>query len=252
MSFLKRTTAPRVTSSPRPDHLLTEIDGEMVRVLLNFSPRARRYTLRLKPSTRETVLTIPLRGRLDVARDFLDRHKGWLKTRLSALPAARPLADGMSIPLRGEPHRIRHIGGRGLVRVERDADGAMLLVPGEIEHLPRRVTDFLKRAARADLEKATARHAAAIGVAVKGIRLGDPGSRWGSCSSTGAIAYSWRIIMAPPEVLDYLAAHEVAHRKEMNHSARFWRLVKSLCPDMETAEAWLARNGASLHAVGAE
>ena len=248
-----RKAAPPVDRVPaRADHVLAEIDGEAVRVALNWSARARRYTLKLNPASREPTLTIPIRGSLAVARDFLDRHRGWLKARLAALPNATPLADGATIPLRGELHRIRHVGGRGLVRVERDAAGAMLLVPGAAEHLPRRLTDFLKRLARADLEAATARHAAALGVRITAIRIGDPGSRWGSCSSSGAISYSWRIVMAPPAVLDYLAAHEVAHRKEMNHSARFWRLVKSLCPQMETAEAWLARHGASLHAVGAD
>lgn len=252
MGFLPRLrSTQRERPLSRPDHVLAEIGGEPVRIALNWSLRAQRYTLRLHQSSREPVLTIPVRGTLAVATDFLDRHRGWLRARLDALPAATPLVDGVTIPFRGEPLHIRHTGGRGVVRIVDDFAGRLLLVPGEAEHLPRRVTDFLKRAARADLEAATARHAAALGVRITQIRLGDPRSRWGSCSSTGAISYSWRIVLAPPSVLDYLAAHEVAHRREMNHSARFWKLVKSLCPDMEVQEKWLARNGASLHAVGA-
>lgn len=254
MGFLPRIGgARRDSAAARPDHCHLEMeDGAAVRVAILWNPRASRYTLRLRGSVREPVVTIPHGGTLAEARGFLARHRGWLKARLAALPGATPIADGATIPLRGTPVTIRHAGGRGLVHLETDERGMALLVTGSAEHLPRRVTDFLKREARADLEAATARHAAALGVRVATIRLGDPASRWGSCSSSGTIAYSWRIIMAPPSVLDYLAAHEVAHLREMNHSPRFWRLVRQICPAMEDAKAWLARNGASLHAVGAE
>jgi len=253
MGFFQRLTGtPARASVAKPDHFHVEIDGEMVRVTLLWNERARRYTLRLRGSVREPVVTIPARGRLSEARAFLDRNHGWLQARLAALPAPTPLADGASIPLRGVPVRILHRPGRGIVRLQESEGEMQLLVPGEIDHLPRRVTDFLKREARRDLEAATARHAASLGVTVKNIRLGDPTSRWGSCSSSGTIAYSWRMILAPPAVLDYLAAHEVAHMREMNHSARFWRHVASICPGMDEAKAWLVRHGASLHAVGAE
>lgn len=251
MGFLPRIRS-RVEAPPAPDHCHVEIDGERLRVTLNWNPRASRYTLRLRGSIREPVVTIPHRGTLAEAFGFLDRHRGWLKARIDALPAATPLVEGAMIPFRGEGLRIRHAGGRGTVRLETNATGAELIVAGDVLHLPRRVTDFLKREARADLEAATARHAMALGVTVKAIRLGDPASRWGSCSSSGTIAYSWRIIMAPPEVLDYLVAHEVAHLREMNHSLRFWRLVRMICPHMEQSKAWLTRHGASLHAVGAK
>ncbi|PPE79515.1 metal-dependent hydrolase [Kaistia algarum] len=252
MGFLPRLRSRGAETPPTPDHCHVEIDGERVRVALNWNPRASRYTLRLRGSVREPVVTIPYRGTLAEVRGFLDRHRGWLKARIDALPMATPLADGASIPLRGESVRLRHVGGRGTVRLQHTLTGDELVVAGDAEHLPRRVTDFLKREARADLEAATARHAAALGVTVKAIRLGDPASRWGSCSSSGTIAYSWRIIMAPPEVLDYLVAHEVAHLREMNHSPRFWRLVRTICPGMEAGKDWLHRHGASLHAVGAD
>jgi predicted metal-dependent hydrolase len=251
MGFLSRLVPARQAAA-RPDHCHVEIDGEPVRVTLLWNDRARRYTLRLRGSVREPVVTIPARGKLAEARDFLERHRGWLRARLAALPDAAPIADGGIIPLRGVPVRITHRAGRGLVRLETDGDDSRLIVTGEPEHIARRVTDFLKREARRDLEAATALHAATLGVTVKTIRLGDPTSRWGSCSSTGTIAYSWRIIMAPPEVLDYLAAHEVAHLREMNHSDRFWRHVAAICPQMDQAKAWLHRHGATLHAVGAD
>lgn len=253
MGFFSRQP-PRPAAGPaRPDHCQVTIDGAAVRVVLNWSARASRYTLRVAGSVREPVMTIPARGSLAEAKRFLERHSGWLKARLDALPEAKPLADGGSVPLRGVPHAIRHVGGRGLVHVEGEGgdNGATLLVPGDAGHLQRRVIDFLKREARADFEAATARHAAALGVRVKAIRLGDPASRWGSCSTSGTISYSWRVVMAPPSVLDYLVAHEVAHLREMNHSPRFWKLVRALCPGMDAAKAWLARHGAGLHAVGA-
>jgi len=257
-SFFTRLLAPpkakervRGRAAPRPDHCHVEIEGEPVRVAINWNPRARRYTLRLTGAVRQPVVTIPARGTLDEARAFLDRHRGWLKARLDALPVSVPLADGGLVPLRGEMLAIRHRPGRGLVRLERSETGAVLVVPGDIAHLGRRVTDFLKREARSDFEAATARYAAALGVSVKAVRLGDPSSRWGSCSSSGTISYSWRVVMAPPAVLDYLVAHEVAHLREMNHSPRFWRLVRQICPQMETAKTWLSRNGATLHAIGA-
>ncbi len=112
-----------------------------------------------------------------------------------------------------------------------------------------RVVDFLKKQARDDLLRAVGRHAAALGVQAKSITLRDTTSRWGSCSSSGALSFSWRIILAPPEVLDYLAAHEVAHLREMNHSPRFWKLVEETCPHTKTSKAWLKAHGSTLHAI---
>lgn len=245
--FLRRTPTP----PPRPDHCEIDIDGIPVRVALTWSPRASRYALRFSGSLRQPVATIPPRGSLAEAKRFIERHTGWLKARLDALPAATPIVDGARVPLRGVPVTVRHRQGRGLVHLEGSGELTLLIVPGESVHLARRVADFLKREARADFEAATARHAAALGVTVKAIRLGDPASRWGSCSTSGTIAYSWRVVMAPPFVLDYLVAHEVAHLREMNHSPRFWSLVHQLCPDMQAGKIWLARHGALLHAVGA-
>jgi predicted metal-dependent hydrolase len=136
--------------------------------------------------------------------------------------------------------------------VECGDDGAQLLcVAGEAPHVPRRVRDYLKREARKELERASRAAAAALGVAVKRISIRDQTSRWGSCSTTGVLSYSWRLIMAPPFVLDYLAAHEAAHLVEMNHSRRFWRLVEGIYPDVRRAKAWLDAHGGDLHRYGA-
>jgi predicted metal-dependent hydrolase len=123
-------------------------------------------------------------------------------------------------------------------------------VAGEAPHIHRRVRDFLQREAQRDLEAASRRVAEMLGVAIKRVSVRDQASRWGSCSSTGVLSYSWRLILAPPHVLDYLAVHEVAHLVEMNHSPRFWRLVDRLCPDAERAKVWLDVYGNDLHRYG--
>ena len=157
------------------------------------------------------------------------------------------------MPLRGVPHRIAHRhGARGTVWTETDAGNGerLLCVAGHAPHIDRRIGDFLRREAKRDLEVASLRYAHALGLAVRRVTVRDQSSRWGSCSTTGMLSFSWRLILAPSHVLDYLAAHEVAHLVEMNHSAKFWRLVQRLCPDHERAKAWLDVHGADLHRYG--
>ena len=127
---------------------------------------------------------------------------------------------------------------------------SLLCVAGQAPHVERRVSDYLRREAHRELEAASQRAAAALGVTVKRISVRDQSSRWGSCSTTGVLSYSWRLILAPPFVLDYLAMHEVAHLVEMNHSPRFWRLVMAICPDVHRAKAWLDAHGNDLHRYG--
>jgi predicted metal-dependent hydrolase len=162
-----------------------------------------------------------------------------------------PFAPGATIPLRGEPHRIVHRHGmRGTVWTEIEGDERLLCVAGELPHLARRVGDFLKREARCDLEAAGRKYCAELGVTARRVTVRDQASRWGSCSTGGMLSFSWRLIFAPPYVLDYLAAHEVAHLVEMNHSPRFWRLVGRICPDVQRAKAWLDAHGTDLHRYG--
>ena len=116
--------------------------------------------------------------------------------------------------------------------------------------MARRVQDFLEAEASRDFAAAVKRHTTALGVPAKRITVRDTKSRWGSCSANGALNFSWRLIMAPPFVLDYLAAHEVAHLRELNHSHRFWKLTHQLCPRTEEAEEWLKTYGSALHRFG--
>jgi predicted metal-dependent hydrolase len=238
---------------PEPKAIEIAFDRVVYRIVVRRHRQARRYTLRIAATTREVVLTMPLRGSLKEAKAFAERHGGWIAARLGRLPQAAPFADGTVIPLRGVPHRIVHRGQmRGTVWTESGPDADNLIcVAGGAPHIGRRVTAYLKKEARRELESASRRYAAEIGVKIKRISVRDQSSRWGSCSTTGALSYSWRLIFAPPYVLDYLAAHEVAHLLEMNHSMRFWRLLARLCPEMKRAKTWLDLHGADLHRYGA-
>jgi predicted metal-dependent hydrolase len=214
--------------------------------------QARRYTLRIQAATREVILTMPPRGSLREAKEFAQRHGGWIAARLGRLPKAAPFAPGVVVPLRGVEHCITHRPKvRGTVWIENpEGDVPLLCVAGGAAHLERRINDYLRREAQRDLETASRRAAEALGVTIRRISVRDQSSRWGSCSTTGVLSYSWRLILAPAYVLDYLAVHEVAHLVEMNHSPRFWRLVQRLCPDAGRAKGWLDVHGADLHRYG--
>jgi len=236
-----------------PAEIPVEFDGAVYAVRLRRHKQARRYTLRIHAASRDVVLTMPPRGSIKDARVFAQKHGAWIAARLRKLPAPAPFAHGARLPLRGVEHTIAHRPGtRGTVWAEVSASGERLIcVAGEAPHLPRRVADFLKREARRDLEAASRRAAAQLAVTLKRVSVRDQSSRWGSCSTTGVLSYSWRLILAPPFVLDYLAAHEAAHLVEMNHSRRFWRLVERIYPDMRRAKAWLDAHGGDLHRYGA-
>jgi predicted metal-dependent hydrolase len=235
-----------------PQAIEITFDKGIYLVRLRRHRQARRYTLRIQAATREVILTLPPRGSIKEAKAFAAKHGGWIAARLGRLPALVPFAAGTMLPLRGVPHRIVHRRGvRGTVWTETDAHGQRLLcVAGEAPHVARRIADFLKREARRDVEAASRRYAEKLGVKVARVAVRDQTTRWGSCSTTGSLSFSWRLILAPPYVLDYLAAHEVAHLVEMNHSRRFWRLVERICPGLERAKAWLDANGTDLHRYG--
>jgi predicted metal-dependent hydrolase len=253
LRMLKRPFAKAETGSPRrSDQIEMLLAGRKRVVTFRRSPRARRYTLRLKPGTDEFIVTLPMRGALAFAKDFAERHRGWMETRLAKLAQRTPFLPGARIPILGLDHVIEHRPGlRGAAALSMTGAGEpCLAISGDAAHIPRRVADFLKREAARRLTEASRRHAARLGVTLSRITVRDTVSRWGSCSARGALSFSWRIVMAPPFVLDYLAAHEVAHRKEMNHSPRYWRIVAELDPEFEKAEAWLKRHGSSLHQYG--
>lgn len=258
---------------PKPETFRMTVAGLAAPVTVRRSPRARRLTLSVSEVRRGGVLTMPMHVSLEEASAFLSRHFGWLKDRLEAIPEGVPFAEGVVMPLRGLDHRIAFAcpaRGRGPVWVEAHAcererpacwpegeagEGRELpriCVGGTAEHAPRRLKDWLLREARKDLTARSHWHARNLGLRPSRITVRDQTSRWGSCSSNGVLSYSWRVILAPPFVLDYLAAHEVAHLKEMNHSKRFWALVRETMPRMEEGRRWLRKHGSALHRYGAE
>jgi predicted metal-dependent hydrolase len=241
----------RSVRKPAPPETRTlDVAGRLMPLTIKQHERATRITLRIEPGGRALKMTIPSGlARRDVDA-FLDRHQGWLMTKLAKFSTDTGLHDGGTILFRGVSHRIQHTGSlRGLTEATVVDGKPVLRVSGMPEHLGRRIATFLKKEARADLERLAKFHAHSIRAPIKSISMKDTRSRWGSCSAEGNLSFSWRIIMAPPAVVDYLAAHEVAHLKEMNHGPHFWALCKKLCPGMEDAKSWLKRHGSLLHAI---
>jgi len=234
------------------DEPTLDIDGWLIPVTLKRNARAKRFIIRLDPSTRTVTVTLPTHAPAHEALAFARSETAWLRRRLKALPQPVPFAAGETIPFRGDPHVIRHAPERrGVVWTEpAGVMPATIQVSGAPEHLARRVGDWLKRSARADLTARVEAHAASLELTPRKITVRDQSSRWGSCSPSGVLSFSWRLILAPPEVLDYVAAHEVAHLAEMNHGPRFWRLVEQVVPGMKSQRGWLRRHGPDLHRYG--
>lgn len=214
------------------------------------SARANRLTLRIDTGGRALKITVPPGMPSREVESFLARHQGWLETKLAKYPDKPKLRPGVKLPVRGVNHLILHEQAkRGSVEQAQDEDGPYLLVNGERAHLARRLSDFLKKQAKIDIEPIALSLAKKTGKKIKSIKFKDTKSRWGSCSSDGNLSFSWRIMMAPRLVIFYLVAHEVAHLTEMNHGPKFWRLCEELCPEMNKAKAWLKRNGPALQSI---
>ena len=241
--------------SGRPQRASLEIDGVELPVVFRRNAQARRIILRMNPKGEGVVLTLPPGTTQREALSFAVSQRAWIATRLKRAPDTVAFADGVELPFRGEAHLVCHrpMPRRTVWREEAAGDCALpfLCVSGRVEHLPRRLKDWLKTQARTDLTEASQRYADEMGLKYSRLSIRDQSSRWGSCSSQGALSYSWRLVLAPAEVLDYVAAHEVAHLAEMNHGPAFWALVERHCPHTKSAKHWLKQNGRALHRYGA-
>ena len=206
---------------------------------------AKRVTLSVSRATGIATMTLPPRMPMAEATAFVQKHRGWLYDRVTALPQPIPFEDAMTLPYRGRTLRVVRRDGRG-VRLA----GETIEVGGAVEALPGALGRWLKAQARTRLHARSRIHAETLGTRFARIAIRDTRSRWGSCSTSGTLSYSWRVILAPDPVLDYLAAHEVAHLREMNHSLRFWNHVKTLCPDYPEWQGWLRKHGPDLHRYG--
>ena len=210
--------------------------------------RARRARLSVDPASGRVRLTLPPRAPVKAALLWAEGQRGWIEAQRARLPRPRPFTPGSAIPFSDDLVTIdwrAHLPRRIL------REGDVLRCGGPAEGLPRRIEAWLKREALRILSAETAEMAARAGVEVARVTVGDPRARWGSCASTGAIRYSWRLVLAPAFVRRSTVAHEVAHRVHMNHGPAFHALVASLdeC-DPARSRVWLRAHGAALHWVG--
>ncbi len=214
------------------------------RVQVRRSARARRLTLRVSRVSGAVTLTLPKRTPLRDGVAFANSRADWIAAQIAGLAPVTPLVFGAAFPFRGEapvltPARVR----------SPRLDGDALLMPDDPARLSARLKAFCRTEARSALADACDRYSAALGLPYARLTLRDTRSRWGSCSSRGDLMFSWRLIIAPPEILEYVAAHEVAHLDQMNHSPAFWATCGRLYPDYARARAWLRREGDTLHRV---
>ncbi|MXY32867.1 MAG: M48 family metallopeptidase [Boseongicola sp. SB0664_bin_43] len=211
-----------------------------VRIDVRQSARARRLSLRVSNLDGRVTLTLPTGVSLRVAQDFAAKKANWIARAVERRPCPIPVDFGAEIPVEGKPHMIV----RGSGSTARFAEGAIEAPEGPAAPA---VMALLKELARERLVAAAERHSRAVGKEFRQLTLKDTRSRWGSCSAEGNLMFSWRLIMSPPGVLDYVAAHEVAHLRHMDHSSAFWSVVRTVCPEYQASRGWLRREGAGLH-----
>lgn len=211
-----------------------------VEVKMRRSPRARRFSLRVSHADGQVSLSLPKWAPEREALEFLHSREDWVRAQLARRPEVKRPEIGGTIPVCGSLRSILPSTGR----VARFEDG-QITVPNSRRCAPL-IAALLKALARDRLIEASDRYSAALGLPYSRLTLRDTKSRWGSCSTAGHLMFSWRLIMAPPEVLDYVAAHEVAHLAEMNHSDKFWKTCERLFPDYKAQRAWLRANGSDL------
>lgn len=234
------------------DTLTLHVDGEEVPINVRVNKRARRIIIRFDAKTHDLIAVVPHKKQVRDILPFAEHHKEWIQTQQISLKNRREFIDGTEIPIRDLPHLIRHRPEeRRGVWVEEKVDGGLCLcVSGRSEHSARRINDWLKKQARSDLSIACARYADKFELGYAKITVRDTYSRWGSCSHRDTLSFSWRLILAPSFVLDYVAAHETAHRIHLNHSKKFWDLTHSLTPNVDRAEKWLKQYGQTLFRYG--
>ena len=218
-------------------------DVEIVR-----NARSRRAKLSVDPASGRVRLTLPPRAPLKAALRWASEQRDWIDRQRARLPQARPFVPGAMLPFDGMELRIDWAETRPRT-VRRDGDA--LLCGGPLDGLARRIELWLKREALRVLSAETAEFAARAGVTISKVAIGDAKARWGSCTSSGVIRYSWRLMLAPAFVRRSTVAHEIAHRRHMDHSPAFHALADALTEgDPAESRAWLRAHGAALHWVG--
>jgi predicted metal-dependent hydrolase len=211
-------------------------------LILRRSARARRISLRISQLDGRVTLTMPKRLKESEGIAFAREKEEWIRQHLDARDADVPVGIGAEFPLGGR--MVRVVVGQGR-RVLLGVD--TIAVPGRADRVPARLAAHLKELARDRLAGACDDYAAVLGRPYTKLTLRDTRSRWGSCTLDGGLMFSWRLILTPPEVLDYVAAHEVVHLAQMNHSPAFWAEVARIYGPYQDARGWLRKNGSDLH-----
>ncbi len=223
------------------------IDGQTVPLRLVRNRRAQRLILRIDSHVGGATVTLPSWVEWGEATDLALRESDWIRERLAAMPQRVPFIDGGKLLYLDEILTIRHIEDRGAPVFR---EGVIINVRGDPAHLSRRLTDWLRARARAEIEERACAKAEYLGKDIAKITIRDTRSRWGSCSVKGRLSFSWRLVMAPELVLDYVVAHEVAHLRHHDHSPAFWQTAATLTADINGPRDWLRRHGPGLHLYG--
>ena len=224
-------------------------DGQTLRLSLN--KRARRISIRIDARSREAVVVAPSAATLSQGVTFAQQKADWIAQKLDSAVDVRPFASGMTVGYLGQTLRLEAVAGVSAARLYETGDGPVLRAGGEGEAFSRRIENWFRRQARAFLLERTEHYLQKLKQRPVRISIVDTRSRWGSCSPHNrSIRYSWRVVMAPAAVADYLAAHEVAHLVRADHSPQYWAVVTSLIGDHRPMRQWLKTYGAQLHAIG--
>ena len=223
-----------------------------VPVNFRYNTRAKRIILRLSPSKVANnpdgvIVTLPKGVSWEEGLRFAQKNKDWISAQFMTLPDKIHFTDGATIPFVGADHHIRHVpfARRGVWCEDNE-----IRVSGPLSHLPRRIKDWLKKEARRKIVLLTRETASIRGLTPGRITIRDTRSRWGSCAANGNLSFSWRLILAPENILEYVVAHEVAHLAEHNHSPKFWDVVETLTPHCKVGRKWLKDHGEKLHRYG--
>lgn len=219
---------------------------ERLPIIIRKHPRSQRMIIRYYPLQHSVGLTLPRYVSIRQGLHFIEEKRNWIEQQIRENIRQIPLIHGQVIPMFGREYTIHHTGGRGVVTIQKNH----IVVPGEEEFLNRRLREWLKRETAAEIARIANLKAKIIEKKYKKIVMRDTSSRWGSCSHDGNLSFSWRLVFAPFEVLEYVVSHEVAHLKHHNHSPAFWKVVELLYPDHETARKWLLTKGTILYAYG--
>jgi predicted metal-dependent hydrolase len=226
-----------------------ELDGQTIPITLKWNARAKRLILKLDPKGNGVIVTLPEGVSQRQGLRMVEKNRVWIANQLAKQPTPVPFQDGADLMFKGEMYRLNHLpDARGTVWCEEDQK--TIFIAGRADFFERRLSDWLKKQAKETITPQAHTLAARIGKTPRRISVRDTVSRWGSCSAQGNLSFNWRLILAPPHILTYVVAHEVAHLRHMDHSPAFWATVEELGVNAREGRHWLKKNGTFLQRNG--